>query len=53
METEPSDRTIVLHLLRGAVPERADEISGLWSQYGHGVEVAPSTKGVTMRLSSS
>ena len=49
METEPSDRTIVLHLLRGAVPERADEISGLWSQYGHGVEVAPSTKGVTMK----
>ena len=49
METEPSDRTIVLHLLRGAVPERADEIGGLWSQYGHGVEVAPSTKGVTMK----
>src|SRR3954469_15769435 len=48
MATEPSDRTIVLHLLRGAVPERADEISGLWSQYGHGVEVAPSTKGVTV-----
>lgn len=48
MANEPSDRTIVLHLLRGAVPERADEISSLWSQYGHGVEVAPSTKGVTM-----
>ncbi len=48
MTTEPSDRTIVLHLLRGAVPERADDISGLWSQYGHAVEVAPSTKGVTM-----
>ena len=53
METEPSDRTIVLHLLRGAVPERADEISGLWSQYGHGVEVAPSTKGVTMKADVS
>lgn len=48
MTTEPSDRTIILHLLRGAVPERADEISALWSQYGHAVEVAPSTKGVTM-----
>jgi hypothetical protein len=48
MAAEPSDRTIVLRLLRGAVPERADEISGLWSQYGHGVEVAPSTKSVTM-----
>lgn len=39
MTTEPSDRTIVLHLLRGAVPERADEISGLWRQYGHAVEI--------------
>lgn len=48
MPTEASDRTIILHLLRGAVPERADEISHLWSQYGHAVEVAPSTKGVTM-----
>ncbi|NEX48285.1 peptidase U49, Lit peptidase [Rhodobacter sp. ETT8] len=48
MTTEPSNRTIILNLLRGAVPERADEISSLWSQYGHAVEVAPSTKGVTM-----
>lgn len=48
MTVEPSDRTIILHLLRGAVPERADEISGLWHQYGHAVEVAPSAKGVTM-----
>lgn len=48
MTTEPSDRTIILHLLRGAVPERADEISGLWRQYGHAVDVAPSAKGVTM-----
>lgn len=48
MATEPPYRTIVLHLLRGAVPERADDISSLWSQYGHGVEVAPSAKGVTM-----
>lgn len=48
MATNPSDRTIVLHLLRGAVPERADDISSLWSQYGHAVEVVPSTTGVTM-----
>jgi hypothetical protein len=53
MTTEPSDRTIVLHLLRGAVPERADEISGLWSQYGHAVEVSPSVKGVTMNADAS
>ena len=53
MTTEPTDRTIVLHLLRGAIPERADEISGLWSRYGHAVEVAPSTKGVTMNADAS
>jgi hypothetical protein len=53
MTTEPSDRTIILHLLRGAVFERADEISGLWSQYGHGVEVAPSGTGVTMNADAS
>ena len=48
MATEPSDRTIVLHLLRGAVPERADEVSRLWRQYGPAVEVVQSTTGVTM-----
>lgn len=48
MATALSDRMIILHLLHGAVPERADEISSLWRQYGHAVEVAPSTKGVTM-----
>ncbi|MGV0821161.1 phage exclusion protein Lit family protein [Martelella sp. AMO21009] len=53
MTTEPSYRTIILHLLRGAVPERADEISSLWSQYGHAVDVAPSAKGVTMNADST
>lgn len=53
MTTEPSNRTIILHLLRGAVPERADEISGLWRQYGHAVEVAPSAKGVTMNADAT
>ena len=53
MTTEPSNRTIILHLLRGAVPERADEISGLWSRYGHAVEVAPSGKGVTMNADAT
>ncbi|MBQ56775.1 MAG: peptidase U49, Lit peptidase [Pseudomonadaceae bacterium] len=48
MATATSDKTVILHLLRGAVPERADEISGLWRKYGHDVEVATSTKGVTM-----
>lgn len=53
MSTAPSNRTILLHLLRGAVPERADEISNLWRQYGHIVEVAPSTKGVTMNADAT
>ena len=53
MRTEPSDRTIILYLLRAAVPERADEISGLWRQYGHLVEVAPSAPGITMNADAS
>jgi hypothetical protein len=53
MTTEPSERTIVLHLLRGAIPERADEISGLWRQYDHAVEVAPSSKGVMMNADAT
>ncbi len=35
------------------MPERADEISGLWSQYGHAVEVAASVKGVTMNADAT
>lgn len=53
MTTEPTDRTIILHLLRGAVPERADDISRLWREHGHTVEVAPSTKGVTMNANAT
>lgn len=52
MVNSPSDKTIVLHLLRGAVPERADEISGLWKQHGHEVEVAPNARGSTMNATS-
>lgn len=53
MTTEPSNRTIALHLLRGAVPERADEMSALWRQYGHAVEVIPSAKGITMNANAT
>lgn len=53
MTNEPSDRTIILQLLRGAVPERADEIGALWRRYGHAVEVAPSAKGVTMNADAA
>lgn len=53
MTTKPSDRIIALHLLRGAVPECADELSALWRQYGHAVEVAPDTKGITMNADAT
>lgn len=52
MTAEPTDRTIVLHLLRGAVPERADDLSRLWREHGHAVEVAPSAPGSTMNATS-
>ena len=48
MTREPSDRTFILHLLRGAVPERADEICGLWNQFNFEIEVAPNAQGITM-----
>lgn len=47
MTSEPNDQTIVLLLLRG-VPERADEISGLWAKYAPAVDVTPSAVGTTM-----
>jgi len=50
--TLPSDRTIVLQLLRVAVPERADDLSRLWLEHGHDVEVAPSARGSTMNANS-
>lgn len=52
MSNALSDRTIVLNLSRGAVPERADEISKLWLDHGHAVEVAPSAQGSTMNATS-
>lgn len=48
MTNEPTDQTIVLHLLRGAVPERADEISGLWTKYAPAIDVSPSAVGTKM-----
>lgn len=52
MSNAPSDRTIVLNLLRGAVPERADEISKLWLEHGHAIEVAPNAQGSTINATS-
>ena len=52
MATEPSDRTIVLSLLRGAVPEQADTLCELWLEHGHDLEVAPSSRGATMKSTS-
>jgi hypothetical protein len=48
MTDESSVQTIVLNLLKGAVPERAKHISRLWHQYGPAVDVASSAKGITM-----
>jgi len=48
MTTEPSDRTIVLNLLRGAVPEKDVELCRLWKEHGHDVEVHSSGPGLTM-----
>jgi hypothetical protein len=50
--TEPSERTIVLNLLRGAVPEQADRLCKLWVDHGPDVEVAPSSRGATMNSTS-
>lgn len=52
MATEPSDQTIVLNLLRGAVPERADELCQLWAEHRHSVEVAPSGSSLTLNATS-
>ena len=52
MTPEPSPSTIILHLLRGAVPEQADCLSSLWGEHGHDVEVAQSSKGTTMNSTS-
>ncbi len=45
---DPSDHTIILHLLRGPVPERTDEICGLWNRYSAEIEVASNAQGITM-----
>lgn len=45
---EQGDGAVVFELIRGAVPERADEIAALWAQYAPAVEVAPSRQGLTM-----
>ena len=42
-------RTIVLHLLRGAVPERANELSSLFKKYQANVAIMPNETGMTMR----
>ncbi|MEN3238738.1 phage exclusion protein Lit family protein [Methylobacterium ajmalii] len=48
MITQPSDKTIVLDLLRCATPERDGEICRLWTRYGQDIEVAESGSGLTM-----
>jgi hypothetical protein len=52
MTSEPSDQTIVLNLLRGAVPEKADDLCRLWTDHQHTVKVAASGPGLTMNATS-
>lgn len=52
MATEPTDQTIVLNLLRGAVPEKGDELCKLWTEHRHAVEVAASGPGLTLNATS-
>ncbi|MQW61597.1 hypothetical protein GHK33_02465 [Sinorhizobium meliloti] len=52
MTNTPTGETMVLHLLRGAVPERADELTKLWREHGHEIMVAPSAKGARMEATS-
>lgn len=46
--SDAQERTAVLNLLLGAVPERAHEIRGLWSAYEPGVSVQADQQGVTV-----
>ncbi|HHB9365820.1 TPA: phage exclusion protein Lit family protein [Enterobacter roggenkampii] len=48
----PSLETIVLNLLRGAVPENADELCQTWKSYKHTVELAKDAHGSTMNATS-
>lgn len=52
MPTEPSNQTIVLSLLRGAVPEKANELCRLWADHQHSVEIVPSGAGLTLNATS-
>jgi hypothetical protein len=52
MAQELPDQTIVLNLLRGAVPEKGDELCRLWTTHQHAVEVAPSGAGLTLNATS-
>ena len=52
MADKRSDRTIVLNLLRGAVPEQANWLCAIWVEHGHEVEVPPSSRGATMNSTS-
>ncbi|GAA3687527.1 MULTISPECIES: phage exclusion protein Lit family protein [Acetobacter] len=52
MTTKPSDQTIVLNLLRGAVPEKAAELCRLWTDQQHSVEVTSSGASLTLNATS-
>jgi hypothetical protein len=46
--TQLSEIEIVRLLLKGALPDRADELEALWRKYGPAIEIAPNGKGHVM-----
>ena len=48
---EPSERTVILNLLRAAVPERAQEITACWKRFDPKVEIISDRVGTTMNAS--
>ncbi|HHG9067106.1 TPA: phage exclusion protein Lit family protein [Citrobacter freundii] len=44
--------TIVINLLRGAIPENAHKLCEDWTRYKHAVELADNSKGSTMNATS-
>lgn len=52
MNNIQSSDTIILNLLRGAVPEKADALCQSWEKYEHEIEVVQSSLGATMNATS-
>ena len=47
------EQKILFHLMKGAAPERTDEIKSLWKKYNPKVVIADDQKGITMNANKS